>query len=248
MATTKPPPRYPTMSFEGPPDAVEALVPVDPKRRRDVRVSIATDDGWAPVRALTAPAGDQTLVRLVLPTNTPAAELDAIIEVGDERYEAVVRTAAYTELDASPAALDLAVENSVATATLNVVNLGNVAVDLPDISAFGLMMEGGVEAAIGAGLMTADTGLDRIGRFADALAERHGGLARVMIESGAGRLEPGQSTPVTARIRLGDGVAGGKRYHGVWPLASLRIPVSLRVGEGSTGPKKPNRTKKGSSK
>jgi hypothetical protein len=247
MAKTKRPTRYPMLSFEGPPDAVEALVPVDPQRRRDVRVSIAADDGWTPVRALTAPAGDQTMVRLVLPSGTPAAEVDAVVEVGDERYEAVVRTVAYTELDSSPAALDLAVEDSTATATVNVVNLGNVPVDLPDISAFGLMMEGGVENAIGAGLMTADTGVDRIGRFADALAERHGGLARVVIESGAGRLEPGRSTTVTARIRLGDGVAAGKRYHGVWPLASLRIPVSLRVGEAPTGPKKSNRTKKGSS-
>ncbi len=230
------------VSFDGPPDAVEAYVSIDPSRRREVRVSIATDDGWTPVRALTAPAGDQTLIRLVLPPTTTGTELDALVEVGDQRYDAVVRISAVVYLEASPASLDLVVEDSTAMATMKIVNLGNVAVDVPDISAFGVMMEDGVETAIGAGLMTRDSGIDRLGRFADALAERHGGLARVSIESGAGRLEPGAATTVRARIRLGDSPAPGRTYHGLWPLGPLRIDVLLRVPDKSASPQKPRRT------
>jgi hypothetical protein len=248
VAKTKMSERDAVVSFEGPPDAVEAYVPVDPLRRREVRVSIASDDGWTSVRALTAPAGNRTLIRLVLPSTTPAGALDAVVELGDERYEAVVRTSEAVHLEASPASLDLAVEDSTATATLNVVNLGNVAVDVPDISAFGVMMEDGVETAIGTGLMTRDTGIDRVGRFADALAERHGGLARVSIESGAGRLEPGSATTVRARIELGDRPVPGRTYHGLWPLGPLRIVVLLRVPDKPSQLQRPRRTPKGASK
>ena len=248
MAKAKTSDRDTVLSFEGPPDSVEAHVPIDPLRRREVRVSVASDDGWTPVRVLTAPAGDHTLIRLVLPSTTPATELAALVELGDERYEAVVRTTAAAHLEASPASLDLAVEDLIATATINVVNLGNVAVDVPDISAFGVMMEGGVETAIGTGLMTRDTGIDRLGRFADALAERHGGLARVSIESGAGRLEPGSATIVRARIQLGDRPAPGRTYHGVWPLGPLRIAVLLRVPDKQPPLQRPRRTaRKGTS-
>jgi hypothetical protein len=132
---------------------------------------------------------------------------------------------------------------------VQVVNVGNVAVEIPDISAFGLMMDGGVETAIGSGLMSSDTGIDRVGRFADALAERHGGLARVSVEAGAGRLEPGASTMVRARIRLGDKTGSGQHYHGTWPLATLRIPVSLRVPAAPVTASRPRRAtkKKGAS-
>jgi hypothetical protein len=199
------------------------------------------------VRALTAPAGRQTLVRLVLPPATPAGELEALVEVGDDRRAATVRVTGVAELHASPAAFDLVVEDGTATAVLQVLNVGNVTVELPDISPFGLMAEGAVETAIGSGLMTGAKGVERFGRFADSLAERHGGLARVSLESGAGRLEPGASTTVRARIRLGDQPSGGGRYHGTWPLGPLRIPVWLRVPEGG-GPPKPPRARRAAQK
>ena len=55
-----------------------------------------------------------------------------------------------------PPRLDLDVKDATAEATVQVVNVGNVAVEIPDISAFGLMMEGGVETAIGSGLMSSE--------------------------------------------------------------------------------------------
>ena len=228
MAKAKASGRDTVLSFEGPPEAVEAYAPIDPLRRREVRVSVAGDDGWTAVRALTSAAGDHTLIRLVLPSTTPATERAALVELGDERYEAVIRTTGSVHLESSPASLDLALEDLIATTTINIVNL---------------------ETAIGTGLMTRDTGIDRLGRFADALAERHGGLARVSIESGAGRLEPGSATIVRARIQLGDRPAPGRTYHGVWPLGPLRIAVLLRVPDKQPPLQRPRRpARKGASK
>jgi hypothetical protein len=237
------------LQFEGPPDAVEGFVPVDPQRRREVSVSISGDDGWTPVRVLTAPAGHQTLVRLVLPADTPSTEFEAAVEAGEDRYPAVVRTTIQAALDCTPAVLDLDVEGSTATASVAVVNLGNVPVVIPDIAAFGVIQEGALETAIGTALMAKETGVERVGRAADALAERHGGLARLAVESGAGPLEPGASTTVRARIHLSDGLTNSRRYHGVWPLATLRIPVSFRIPERPRPATRARRTtKKGAAK
>lgn len=232
MATTrrrKPQPT--TLTFDGPPDAVEAYLPVDPARRKDIRVSVDSGTGWVPVTALTAPAGQQTLVRLVLPASTAAGDLDALVEAGDERFEAVVHAARRAELDCTPSALDLVVDGSEATATVHVLNTGNTVVELPDIAAFGLMSEGALENAIGAGLMSEGNGFERMARLTDSLADGHGGLARVSIDSGAGPLEPGAATTMLARFRLGERPVAGRRYRGTWPLANLRIAVVLRIPE-----------------
>ncbi len=225
------------MSFEGPPDAVGGLRPDRPRNgAAKVRVSIASDDGWTPVRALTAPAGEQTLVRLVLPPNTPATETR---RRGRGRRRAVRGCGpdvAYTQLDSSPAALDLAVEDSTATATVQRRQRRQRRRRSP--RHLGVRTHDGRRRRDRdrSGLMTADTGVDRIGRFADALAERHGGLARVMIESGAGRLEPGRSTTVTARIRLGD---GGRRRQALPRCLAARHPADPGVAPRRGAPDRP---------
>jgi hypothetical protein len=236
------------VTFEGLPDAPEAYVPIDPARRLELRVSVAGSDGWTPVRALTAPAGERTLVRLVLPSTLGAGETEAVVEVGDERFPALIRTVEHVELSCSPSSLDVvADERGSASATLQVVNTGNVAVDLPDIAAFGLMADGGVEAAVGAGLMTKDAGVERFGRMADALAERHGGLVRVTLTSSESHLEPGAATTIDMSLRFSAEAAANQRYHGVLPLHTLRVPVRVRTAERVPEPTPSDRPRSGRS-
>jgi hypothetical protein len=223
-----------TVVFQGPPDAVEAYVPVDPARRRDIRVSVAEGDGWAPVRALTAPAGGSTLVRLVDPPTAPGRDADARVEIGDDQIPAVIRTAEHVELVSTPSTLDLLLDGSgVATASLQVVNVGNVAVDLPDLTAFGIMAEGGLDASVGAGLMTKERGVDRFGRMADALAEHHGGLVRATLKASDHHLETGAPATVEVSVRTSGDLQPGRRYQGVMPIATLRVQVWLTTPESS---------------
>lgn len=230
MATTRPPRIAPEpVVFQGPPDAMEAYLPLDPARRREVRASVDDGDGLVPVRVLTAPAGRQTLVRLLLPATTPAGDREALLRAGDEEFPAVLRAGEQAELDCTPATLDLTARDGRATATIHVVNTGNTVVELPEVTAFGLMTEGALEQAIGTGLMSDGDGVARLGRLTESLADGHGGLARVSIDSGAGPLRPGAATTVQAAIRLGDRPVPGRTYRGTWPLASLRIAVVLRI-------------------
>jgi hypothetical protein len=225
---------HPVVTFEGPPELLEAHVAVNPLRRNQIRVSTRVGRTLTAVRALTAPAGDQTLVRLVFGSTTPPGEISAVVEVGDEQFDAIIRTTSHTELDCAPTALDLELEGTGTRATVRVVNIGNTPVDLGDTSLFGLMSDRGVDTAIGSGLMSAETGLDRFGRFADRLAELHGGLLKATITSGGGSLEPGIATTIEAVIEPIEQLPAGRRYHGTWPLATLRIPVRVTTPGAST--------------
>lgn len=234
--------------FAGPPDLVEGYVPVDPARRREIRVLL--DDGaeLTAVRVLTAAAGGQTLVRLMLPAAMPAQRVHARVEAGDQRFDAEIRLDRQPQLDCSPAGLDVELAAGVpsAEAVLRLVNLGNVAAEVPRAAAFGLMRVDGLENAIGAGLLPADrTGLDRIAVISDALAEQHGGLARVAVRAGAGTLEP--SAAVTVRADLSadvDRLTAGRTYTGVWVLAGLNVPVTVRVGRAPEPPARRGRRPK----
>ena len=79
-------------------------VPIDPPATaRGARQHC--DRRWMDPRASAHSASRRSdAVRLVLPPTTTGTELDALVEVGDERYEAVVRhRQRCTELEASPA-------------------------------------------------------------------------------------------------------------------------------------------------
>ena len=90
--------------------------------------------------------------------------------------------------------------------------IGNVAVDLPDLTAFGIMARGGLDASIGAGLMTKERGIDRFGRMADALAEHHGGLVRATLKASDSHLEPGAAGTVDVSVRASDDLPHGRRW------------------------------------
>jgi hypothetical protein len=217
------------LTFAGPPDLIEGIVPVDPARRRDIRVYLAMDEGFEPVRALTAPAGDQTLVRLAPARAILPQEVRARVEVGDQSYEAVVVPGRQAQLECIPGRLDLDVEQPEVDVTLTVVNLGNAPAEIPGASAFGLMTEGALDTAIGAGMLTQDQGVDRWGHIADTLAELHGGLVRVAVRSGAGTLGAGATTTLTAVFRLDiDRLNPRRQFVGTWVIATLKVPVTVR--------------------
>jgi hypothetical protein len=242
MAASTRNPAEAVIRFEGQPDAVEGFVPVDPSRRRDVRVFVSTADGQQEVRALTAPAGDSTLVRLVLPPTVAAGEADAVVEIGELRVPATIVIAQRIELLCTPSQLDLVVAGKEATVALRVVNGGNAGVELPSIAAFGLMSEGGLETAIGAGLTGPRSGVDRLGDVADTLADRHGGLVRVAIRPEQSYLAPGEATDVRLSVRPGGSARPGQQYIGVLRILNLKLGVRLRIEPESTpGPRAPRK-------
>jgi len=226
--------------FVGSVDALEALVPLESARRRDISVQVRSVRGEevAP-RVLTAPAGTSwTTVRLLMPGDTPPGDYEATVGVGKEQLAAVVQVPEQPRLHLHPETIDVEVApGGAATVSVTVTNSGNAAVRVPRAAVVGLFEVGGLDNAIGYGLMSDASGVDRLGVVADHLAENHGGLLRLSVRSGSGAVGPGTSKTLTCELRPSGSVVEGHTYFGYWRLADVTATVHLRVVAASgSGP------------
>jgi hypothetical protein len=220
------------LRFSGPPELVEATVPVNPSRRRTVRVVLDEDEGEPEqeVRALTAPAGPLTLVRLVLPATVAPGERRGRVLAGDDEYPVVVVVTASRALTVHPGTLDLLLGGGSAEAELQLTNTGNVAIDLPATSGFGLIREGALDTAIGAALTSDEQGLDRVARAADTLADLHAGVLRARLGDEPQALPPGETRLLRVRFELQGELPPDRSYGGSWRLGPATLQVTARSG------------------
>jgi hypothetical protein len=115
-------------------------------------------------------------------------------------------------------------------------NMGNVAIDIAEVHAFGVFDVGGTERAIGRMVRSADDAdvtseaekpERRIDLFTDAIADEHGGIVRVKVTRGAGTLAPGATRDVAVTLRTPERVRTGHTYWGTWPMYSNRYYVKI---------------------
>ena len=223
------------LRFEGYPGALEAFVPVPPERRHSIAVAVdlPAEVGVLRPRVLTAPAGNRTLVRLLVPRATPPGDYTAQVRAGATTMPAVAIVLAHVHLRATPHRLALsAAPGAVTTASLSVLNDGNVACHIPRTLAFGLFEADGLERAIGAGLYQDGDARARADRMFGSLASSHGGLVRVSVTEGAGDVPPGELQRLVLSLHLGEALKPGRTYTGTLPVGDLQLAVSLLV-EGS---------------
>jgi hypothetical protein len=234
MPTSRAPKRadVPSLRFEGHPGALEAFVPVAPERRRSIAVAVdlPAEVGVLRPQVLTAPAGDRTLVRLLVPRGTPPGDYAAQVRAGDTTMAAVAVVLAHVHLRATPHRLQLSARGgTTTTASLSVLNDGNVVCHVPRTLAFGLFEADGLERAIGVGLYQDGDARARADRMFSSLAASHGGLVRVSVTEGAGDLSPGELRRLVLALHLGEALKPGRTYTGTLPLGDLQLAVSLSV-------------------
>ena len=229
--------RRETLRFRGAPGLVEALAPVSLEPRAAATLALDVDEPKAvgriaPLALQAEPAGTAgTWLRFDLPPTTPPGTYEGTVQVSGERYPISVEVQPQAALDVSPASFSVsAAPGGEAELELTLVNEGNVPVEIGRAYAFNLLEPGGIEAAIHEALTgSGQPGERRLGRFAEQLAERHGGLVRVAVEQGAGTLEPGELRDVRARLRFGDDLKPGTVYASTWSLANLNISIQVTV-------------------
>lgn len=226
------------MVFSGPPEALEAVVDINPSARRAIEVVF--DDGLR-CRALGAPAGpDTTLVRLLLDQTTPPGDYRARVVAGERELSALVRVDAQPELSMQPDALVFHPDrDGVAEAEVLIHNLGNT-VFTPRVGyAVGILESGALDAAVGQALRAPahSAGPSRLSVVGDVLAERHHSVrVRVRLRD-AVSIEAGSSGVGQVELRVGDDVRLRGRHHGVWVLDGLRVPISIEwPGRGQADP------------
>jgi hypothetical protein len=228
------------LRFHGAPTALEALVPqallgdgdrISAGDRIGATLELGPEAVAEGLELQSAPAGAGALwLQLSLPETTPPGTYEGTVTVGTTSYAITADVAAETNVLLAPGFVRLsAAPGARPRVTFTVANTGNVPYEIPRKGAFGLFEEEGVEDAIGAALRQEAGGEQRLDRFADELADRHGGLMMVAIGAGRGILNPGEVRDMEATFRIPDALKAGRAYSGVWALANVRCKVDVDV-------------------
>jgi len=172
-----------------------------------------------------------TRVRLKFPPDTPPGSYKGTVRIGDTTHTAVVDIAPEPHLRIVPTNIHLSgTAGQQMTLDFSVVNSGNVVYDIRKVHGFGLFAEGGIEDALGAAYRQSErVGQERVAIVADKLAEAHGGLARMEIESGAGSIKPDEVKALHASLRLPDNLKHGRQYTGVLRIQNAQCEIHVDV-------------------
>lgn len=216
-----------TIHFQGSPRNLQGLVAVAfeeivPLGLPRLELSSPPAEAGAGPLVLQVESAGQftTWLRFTLPEATPPGAYEATVSIGADRHPALVEVTSRLALSISPRRLTLsAAPGAELDARLTVVNVGNVALEIPKLQKVGLLDVKGPERAIGLALRdTTDDGERRIALFAQEMARSHGGRLVLMIEEGAGPLAPGEFRHLAIRLRLPDDLKIGRVYAGEWML------------------------------
>jgi len=231
VARTKKPP--PALRLQGPPRSVQALLPpstwgalselpaveIDAPRLEAVSVQVAT-----------LPGGTGRALRLELPAMTPPGSYSGFVRLPDGKWPLTIDVAPHPKLVAVSGRIDVTAEpGGQSDIELQITNTGNVPCKVPAVYTFGLFDVNGVDHSLAVGFTADASGLDRIGLIADELAASHGGLVRVRVRKGSGKLDPGDVRLLQTTLHLDPEVRPGRTYFGYWPVYESGCTLSVRV-------------------
>lgn len=228
-------PDGPVLRFSGTPARVQALVPLpaDALAGAALRVQLATGTLDVPAVAVPAAPGQST-VRLVPAEPLPAGHYRGRLEAPGAAFDAEVDVLGKARARPYPTRLELTARGETEV-TIDVLNTGNVDLEIATAYAVPLEEAGTLGRAIVAGIATEQRGLDRWGVAAESIAASQAGVARIAVRDGAGAVPPGEARRVVAAVRLPDELAAGVTYVGSWRLDGRNVPLSVTVpGEAPT--------------
>lgn len=233
-----------TIQFRGSPTELEGLIPL---AFQDVVSSgipllylnqSKSQEDAAPVTVQAESAGrTATILRISLP-ETPPGKYQATCEIGKERYYVSIEVDAEMLLIASPTHLRLqGSPGSTVSADITLVNSGNISVDIPSQLKLGLLDLKGPERAFGLALSErGKDGQTRINRFVDELAASHSGQISLVVEDGAGTLDPGQMRRLRISLTIPERLKGDRLYSGTLMLFNLAYYIEILVTGKTVSP------------
>ena len=227
--------------FRGTPSSLVAPAgPAAPAGLHRVRLSTESAGASATIEANAIAIDADPMLRLHLPRTTPPGAYEGRMMVGDRERTVQITIDPEVFFRVWPERLIFTAKARDQVAfDLLFANLGNVAIDIAEVHAFGVFDVGGTERAIGRMVRVTNDDHDddvklraeeparRIDLFTDAIAEEHGGIVRVKVNRGAGMLAPGESREVGVTLRTPERVRTGHTYWGTWPMYSNRYYVKI---------------------
>lgn len=176
------------------------------------------------------------ILKLRLPRSTPPGRYEGAAQIGDGRARVVADVHPLHRLRATPSSASMEVTAGKPMALLiQLANLGNVVSDIQPRYTFCVFDGSGVDRAFFVALAEdPPDGERRIDRLMDELAAHHGGLVRLDVAEGAGKLSPGEQRSLRLELRFSDRMRPGRTYAGIWEVENLRFAIRAEVAAVET--------------
>ncbi|HET7231289.1 MAG TPA: hypothetical protein VFJ16_14870 [Longimicrobium sp.] len=189
------------------------------------------------VEPVVIPLQDQ--IQLRFPRATPPGTYQGVLTLDGAERQITAEVEPQVYLQGTPRRLELSGQPRGHVAVeLQLMNGGNVAVEVPPEHTVELFDESAVEGAFcraaGAELRPGER---RIDRFADALAELCGGPVRVAADAGKGAVQPGETRTLRLSLAIPERLKPGHTYSGSWELHNLHCPIRITVTGGASAGK-----------
>ena len=219
------------ISLRGKPRRIEAMIPVEVEpasRRASLRSTSEKLAMTAQVRIFEiTPRAVQ--LQASLPDSTPPGEYEMEMEWEDRVFPAHVTVEPYLRMQIVPRSFTVQVApGSASEHELQLVNSGNVPIEIPKVHAFGVSSDNILGDSFAATYRAEAKHLDRVGQLADELAQRYG-LVRLVVKGAPLTLQPGQLETVTAELKWPDKLEPGTTYSGTWPLGPASVGFTVEA-------------------
>ncbi|UCH64118.1 MAG: hypothetical protein JSU77_06785 [Fidelibacterota bacterium] len=225
-----------TIHIRGAPPHLSAVLPL----RRPVSgpVSASVDlpkkvAEMAPLSARVSLLGHAGLthLHLKLPRNTPPGAYQGAVEIEDQRKLLIVEVEPRARIRVIPKRATIQSQaGKTADLKITLINMGNVALEVPKTSSFCIYQQRGVDLAIGRTFQAElDKNERRIDRLMEELREGYGGVVKLKIKMGAGKLEPGDARDLDIVLQLPAQVVAGCSYWGSWPLFGYNFKIDIEI-------------------
>jgi len=225
------------LEFSGPPCRLRLaglLISLVEKAHLLIPAALSKDGEPEKVQAGVLQRAGGVHVHAQLAPDTPPGEYPTQMQIDGATHEVTLRVEAAPRLRARPnRSVFGGHPGGAAKATVTLVNLGNVSIDIPDVAVVGMYDNDGLEEAF-AGVYRQESNdpLFLIGHLIRGLREGSGGLLKLRLDPGAGELAPGAERVVTFKTNLPEKLKPGHSYHGVWKLGPMHHSIGINVHRG----------------
>lgn len=170
-------------------------------------------------------------LHLRLPRNTPPGTYRGTVEIDEQTQPLVVEVEPRKRISIFPKRTTIRGKAGERVEfSLTLLNLGNVPLDVPKVSGFGLYHKKGLDLAVGSAFhKNLDKGERRIDSFMEALQDGYGGVVTLKLREGAGTLETGDSRDVTAVLQIPSQAVPGNEYWGLWSMYDYNYKIEIEV-------------------
>lgn len=189
------------------------------------------------VRGIRSAPPAVSMLSFRLPRTTRPGKYEGSIELGELQIPMVAEVEPRPLLRILPHSLAVQVQPGARITTeITLFNLGNVDVRLESEYTFCLFDSRGLDVALFRCLTAEHDGeRRRVDRFADELAESHGGLVRVTTGEKASRIAPEEVRELEIELHFSRRLRPGSTYCGAWVVSQASFAVeATTIGEKQT--------------